>query len=382
MTEFLRNKSKKYQICIKCIMDTTDLEIFFDECGICNHCREYDERAKSGLYYDDLGQEKLKNIIKKIKKEGEGKKYDCVIGVSGGADSTYLLYMLKQFNIRPLAVHLDNGWNTELSIKNIELATGKLGIDLYTHVLDWEEFKDLQMSFLESSIANIEIPTDHAIVALIYKKAVEIGTKYIISGGNITTEAIMPDSWMYDAKDWKIIRSIQRKFGRKSLRTFPHLSLIDMINFSFVKKIKYIPFLNYFIYDKKKAVEIIEKQLGWRNYGSKHSESIYTRFFQNYILPRKFNIDKRLAHLSTLICSKQLTRDEALFLVGKGFYSDEKTENEEKQYVIKKLGISNEDFENIMSRPIRSFKDYPNNSWFFDKNNIFVKLAKKIITSI
>lgn len=363
-------------------MDTSDPEIVFDNFGICCHCREYDKRAKRDLYYDIPGQEKLKNIIEKIKEEGKGKKYDCVIGVSGGADSTYLLYMLKQFNIRPLAVHLDNGWNTELSVRNIELATGKLGVDLCTYVLDWEEFKDLQISFLKSSIANAEIPTDHAIVALIYKKAAEIKTRYIISGGNITTEAIMPDSWMYDAKDWKIIKNIHRKFGKKRLGGYPHLSLFDIINFTFFKKMKYIPLLNYIVYDKKKAIKILEDKLGWRNYETKHGESIYTRFFQNYILPLKFKIDKRRAHLSTLICSGQISRSEALSSVAQNFYPDEKTRNMEKEYVIKKLGISSEDFDSIMNLPIKSFKDYPNNSWFFDKNNVFVRLARKIITSI
>lgn len=363
-------------------MDTTDPEIFFDEFGICNHCKEYESRAASDLHYDKAGQKKLESIILKIKEDGKGKKYDCVIGVSGGVDSTYLLYMLKRFNIRPLAVHLDNSWNTELSTKNIELATGKLGIDLYTYVLDWQEFRDLQISFLKSSIANIEIPTDHAIVAIIYKKAAEIGTKYIISGGNITTEAIMPDSWMYDAKDWRIIKSIHKKFGGKRLKTFPHLSLFDMANFTFVKKIKYIPLLNYIVYDKEKAVKTLKDELGWRSYGSKHNESVYTRFFQNYILPHKFNIDKRRAHLSTLICSKQLSRSEALFLVAKDFFPDKKTENEEKEYVIKKLGMNKEQFDEIMNLPVKSFKNYPNNSWFFDKKNVFVRFAKRVITRI
>lgn len=369
-----------YQICKRCIMDTSDPEIEFDEKGLCNHCKDYDKRIAKELHYDKAGQEKLREIVNKIKKRGKNKKYDCLIGVSGGTDSTTVLYHLKKLGLRPLAVHLDNGWDSELSVKNIELVLKRLNIDLYTYVLDWEEFKDLQLSFLEASIANAEIPTDHAIVALLYRTAAQRGIKYIISGGNIATEAIMPESWMYDAKDWKIIKSIQKKFGEKKLKSFLHLNLFDCFYYTFIKRIKYIPILNYIRYDKKEAKAILEKELGWRDYGLKHYESIYTRFFQGYILPKKFGIDKRRAHLSTLICSGQITREEALEEMKENPYPDERIMKEDREYVIKKLGLSEEKFEKIMSQPIKSYKDYPNNSLFFSQASIFTKLAKKIIT--
>lgn len=361
-------------------MDTTDQEIEFDKNGVCNHCRKYDERASKELYYDEAGQEKLKQLIGEIKEEGKNKKYDCLIGVSGGTDSTFLLYMLKKLGLRPLAVHLDNGWNPELASKNIEMTLKKLNVDLHTFVLNWEEFKDLQLSFLKASIANAEIPTDHAILAVLYHTAAERGIKYIISGGNIVTEAIMPDSWMYDAKDWRIIKSIHKKFGKIKLKTFPVLTIFDWVFYTFVKKIKYIPLLNYIQYNKKEAVQIIEKELGWRNYGLKHYESIYTRFFQGYILPKKFNIDKRRAHLSTLICSGQIKRDMALEEMKNNPYLNEDILKEDKEYVLKKMGITNEEFEKIMSLPVKTYKDYPNNYFWFSKLRFFVNFAKKIIT--
>ncbi len=372
---------KEYQICKKCVMDTSYPGIFFDENGICNHCKEYDERAKRGLHYDKPGQEKLSEIIKEIKESGRNNKYDCLIGVSGGTDSTFLLYMLKKLGLRPLAAHLDNGWDSELAVKNIEMVLKKLNVDLYTHVLNWEEFKGLQISFLQSSIANAEIPTDHAIVALLYKTASRNKIKYIISGGNIVTEAMVLSNWMYDPKDWKIIESIHGKFGKTRLNDFPHLSVYDWFYYTFVKKIKYVPLLNYIPYVKKDAIELLEKELGWRNYGAKHYESIYTKFFQGYILPEKFSIDKRKAHLSTLICSGQILREQALKEIERNPYSDEKKIIEDKEYVIKKLGITEKDFEEIMALPIKSHNDYPNNSWFFDKNNPFFAIVRKIITS-
>jgi len=289
------------------------------------------------------------------------------------------LYTIKKIGLRPLAVHLDNGWNSELSVRNIEHVVKNLNIDLYTYVLDWEEFKDLHLSFLKSSIANAEIPTDHAIVAILYHTAAKNGIQYIISGGNIVTEAIMPASWMYDARDWRLIKSIHRKFGNIKLTSFPSLNLFKWMNYTFVKNIKYFPILNYIKYVKKDAIKQLEKELGWKPYGHKHYESIYTRFFQGYILPRKFKIDKRKAHLSTLICSGQMTREEALEEMKRDIYAPNEME-EDRKYVIKKFGITEEEFEEIMSKPIKSFRDYANNSLIFNRTNFFVRLARKKAT--
>ena len=360
-------------------MDTTDPDIEFDKNGICNHCREYDERANKELYLDEGGQQKLNSIVNEIKESGKNKEYDCLIGLSGGADSTMALYTIKKLGLRPLAVHLDNGWNTELSVRNIDKAVKKLNVDLYKSVLDWEEFKDLHLSFLKSSIANAEIPTDHAIVAFLYHTASEKGIKYIISGGNIVTEAIMPDSWMYDPKDLRLIKSIHTKYGKIKLKSFPTLNLFGWIFYTFVKRIKYLPVLNYIPYVKKDVMRLLEKEFDWKPYGHKHFESIYTRFFQGYILPRKFNIDKRKAHLSTLICSGQMTREEALKEM-KGDVYPEKDMHEDKECVLKKYSLTEEEFEKIMSGPIKTFKDYPNNSFLLEKLKFFVEIARKMAT--
>ncbi len=360
-------------------MDTTDSEIQFDQKGVCNHCRQYDERASKELYLDETGQQKLDRIINEILENGKNKEYDCLMGVSGGVDSTFALFKAREFGLRPLAVHLDNGWNTELSVKNIEMLVKKLNVNLFTCVLDWEVFKDLHLSFLKSSISNSEIPTDHAITAILFRMAAEKGIQYIISGSNIVTEAIMPSSWMYDATDWKLIKNIHKKFGKIKLKTFPPVTIFKWIYFTFVKRIKYISLLNYFPYNKKEAMQVLQKELGWKYYGGKHYESIYTRFLQGYILPRKYNIDKRKAHFSTLICSGQMTREEALEEMKHDIYPPTIMQ-EDKEYVIKKFGLTEEEFEKIMSQPIKTFRDYPNNSFLFNKFSFLVKLEKKKAT--
>jgi len=360
-------------------MDTSDHDIQFDEKGLCNHCKKYEERVEKELYYKHKdGEQKLNQLVNQIKEKGKNKEYDCIIGVSGGVDSTFVAYIVKKLGLRPLAVHLNNGWNSEISERNIENTCKALDIDLYTSVPDWEEFKDLQLSFLKSSVSNSEIPTDHAIIAFLFQVASERGIPYIIRGHNIVTEAILPSSWGYDSGDLKFINGIHNKFGKVKLKTFPHYNLIDMFNYIFIKKIKFIPILNYIKYDKKEAMRIIEKELGWRYYGGKHYESIYTRFFQGYILPKKFGIDKRRAHLSTLICSGQMTRDEALEEMKKDPYPTEEMMNDDKEYVIKKLGLTEKEFEKIMSLPIKTFTDYPNNYFLISKRWLIVRLAKKL----
>ena len=354
-----------YRMCTRCVMDTTDSDIQFNQDGVCNHCRRYDEVAKERLFLDEAGQEKLKTLVDEIKTKGKNKKYDCIIGVSGGVDSTYAAYITKQLGLRPLAVHLDNGWDSELAVSNIKQALTALDIDLYTHGLDWEEFRDLQLSFLKASVPDIEVPTDHTISACLYETAVKEGVKYIISGGNVSTEAITPVKWAYGHRDWKYMKSIHRRFGKIKLKNFAHYNLITLLYYIFIKRIKVICILNFLTYVKKDAMAILEKEFNWRPYSGKHHESVITRFLQTYILPRKFNIDKGKAHLSTLICSGQITREEALEELKDGSYISETAINEEKEYVSSKFGLREEEFEEIMSLPIKSFKDYPSNFWAY-----------------
>lgn len=370
-----------YKICTKCIMDTTNPDIQFDENGICNHCHSYEKRAQKELYYKKDGEKRLNQLVDEIKNKGRNKEYNCIIGLSGGVDSSMVAYLVvKKLGLKPYAIHLDNEWNSEVSESNIEKICNTLGIDLHKYVVNWEEFKDLQLSFLKASIPNAEIPTDHAITAFSYKTAVKKGIQYIITGSNVVTEATsMPLSWGYDMKDLRYIKGIHKRFGESKIKSLPKLSLRKLAYYIFVKKIKYLPILNYVPYNKEEAIQLLEKELGFQYYGGKHYESIYTRFFQCYILPKKFNIDKRKAHFSTLICSGQMTREEALQEMKKDTYPSELLE-EDKKHVIKKLGLTEEEFEKIMSQAIKSFRDYPNSYFLVEKLQPFVKLARRMTT--
>ena len=368
------------KICTRCIMDTSAPDIEFDESGVCNYCKAYEERAKNELLDSITKKDKLSKILSIIKEDGKEKENDCIIGVSGGIDSTYTAFLTKEFGLRPLAIHLDNGWDSELSVSNIEKTLNVLGIDLYTHVIDWEEFKDLQLSFLKSSITNIEIPTDHAITAILYKQAAEENINYIISGNNIVTESIQPSYWGEYNKDLKLLESIHKRFGTIDLKTFPRISLKRFAYYTLIKHIKHISLLDYVDYNKEEAKKTLQNKLCWIDYGGKHYESIFTRFFQGYILIKKYNVDKRLGHLSTLIMSGQITREEALEEMKLPVYP-ENLFLEDKEFVLKKLGLTEKDFEDIMNLPIKSDKDYPSNSWIFENLSFLVNAAKRFAKS-
>ena len=360
--------------CSRCIMDTTDPDLEFDAAGVCNHCRRYDELARTRLLKGEPGQRRLEALVARISADGRGRPYDCIIGVSGGVDSTYVAYLVNKLGLRPLAVHLDNGWDSELAVKNIEHTLKKLGIDLYTYVIDWEEFRDLQLSFLKASTPDGEVPTDHAILAVLYRIAAGRGVRYIISGTNVATEASLPLKWGYGYFDWRYIRAVHRRFGSRGLRTYPRFGLPRLAYYVLWRGIRLVPILNYIDYDKPAAMRTIENDLGWRYYGGKHYESIYTRFFQAYVLPRKFDIDKRKAHFSNLVWSGHWTREQALEAMRAEDYGQAMAD-EDRTYVIKKLGIGEADFAAIMGRPPRTFEDYANLYAFFD----LARRAKKLI---
>ena len=352
---------RDYQICKRCVMDTTDPDIVFDENGYCNHCTGALKKLNS--YPINLTKEEkekeLQKIVTAVKESGKNNQYDCIVGVSGGVDSSYVLYLVKQLGLRPLAFHLDNEWNTELSEKNIEKVTQKLGVKLHTMHVDWEEFKDLQLSYLKSSTPDLEIPTDHGLLAALYQVAAEYNVKYIISGHNFITENITVPTWSHGHYDWRYVRLMQKRFGTRKLTSFPHLGMYALASQQIFKGIKIIRILNYVSeYDKKKIISFLEKEFGWQNYITKHAESIYTFFVQAYILPTKFNYDKRKMHLSDLICAGQMTREEAVETLKKPLFTD--TELKEMiDLVCKKLGISKEEFEALMKLPNKSYYDYP-----------------------
>ncbi len=304
------------------VMDNiADPSIHFDEKGICNYYYEYKKAESENVFSGDEGKAKLDQLVRKIKEDGKGKPYDCLIGLSGGVDSTYVAWLVKQLGLRPLAVHLDNGWDSELAVKNIENIITKLGFDLYTLVVNWEEFRDIQLAYLRASVVDIEVVSDHAIFATMYKLAKQHGIGYIISGTNVVTEYIMPPDWLYQKMDFANLKDIHSRYGKIKLKTYPSFDFKKYVYYSAILKLSPVSILNYISYNKKQVKEIITKELDWRDYGGKHYESVFTKFYQAYILPEKFKIDKRKAHYSTLICSGQMTREEALSLLDEPLYN-------------------------------------------------------------
>lgn len=352
-----------YQICSKTVMDNiSDPDITFNKDGVCNYVAEYEQRFKQRYIPNELKEEKLNKLIDEIKVEGKNAEYDCIIGVSGGVDSTYTAYMVKKLGLRPLAVHLDNGWNSELAVSNIEKTLKILDIDLYTIVLDWEEFKDIQKAFLLASTPDSEVPSDHAIFATLYKLASKYKIKYLIMGSNIKTEGFLPLTWSYGHYDWNYIKGIHKKFGTvKNLKDFPVLRLVNIFIYMYVLKIKRISILDYIDFDKDEAIETLKKELEYVPYQEKHYESVYTRFYQGYIMPLKFKMDKRKTHYSTMICSGLMDRETALELLKKDTYPTPQLKIIDKAFVLKKFGYTEVEFENIMSLPVKTFKEYPNN---------------------
>jgi N-acetyl sugar amidotransferase len=373
------NKSDQdYRQCALTVMDNiADPGIRFDENGICNYYHEYKAAAAASVVEGEAGEKKIQELVASIKQAGKGKKYDCLIGLSGGVDSTYVAWLVKQLGLRPLAVHLDNGWNSELAVKNIENIISRLGIDLYTLVVNWEEFRDIQLAYLKASVVDIEVVSDHAIFATMYKLAHEHKIGYIISGTNVVTEHIMPTSWLYQKMDFVNLKDIHRQFGKVKLKTYPTLDFKKYVYYSMVLRLNPVSILNYVPYNKKDVKELITKELGWRDYGGKHYESIFTKFYQAYILPEKFKIDKRKAHLSTLICSGQLTKEQALQELEQKLYDPKELAND-KEYVLKKFGLTADAFDAIMQTPPRAHQEFKTDAHLKQGYMNFLKKTQRI----
>jgi N-acetyl sugar amidotransferase len=341
-------------------MDTTDPEIDFDEYGVCNHCRKFDETIKPMWPSLEGDREKLDAMIQAVKSYGKGKRYDCIIGLSGGVDSSYLAVKVAEWGLRPLVVHVDAGWNSELAVMNIEQICRRLGFDLVTHVVDWEEMRDMQLAFLRSNLANQDVPQDHAFFAALYGYAEKAGIKYVINGSNFATESILPAAWGYDAMDATHVKSIHARFGSRPRGEFPIVSFFDLfVKYPFILKMEVLRPLNLLPYNKEEAIQILEKHYGWRYYGGKHYESRWTRFFQAYYLPYKFGYDKRKAHLSSLVVSGQMNRSDALEALKTPLY-DPKLLVEDKIFIAKKLGLPISEFEVLVDQPVHYFSEFPN----------------------
>jgi len=352
--------TEKYQICTRCVMDTTDPEITFDEAGVCNHCCQFDEVTSKGWFPNEEGQMRLSGIVDQIRMAGRNQEYDCIIGLSGGVGSSFTALKAHEWNLRPLVVHVDTGWNSELAVANIEKIVKYCGYNLFTHVVDWEEMRDLQLAYLRAGVANQDVPQDHIIFASMYHFAIKHDLRYIISGGNTASESIFPDAWLFYAMDAINLKAIHRKYGERPLKTYNTISYFDYyLWYPFVKKMRVVRPLNFMSYNKSAAIEELSCKVGWRAYGRKHGESFFTKIFQNYYLPTKFGYDKRLPHLSSLIVSGQITRDDALRELQEPLYDSRDLEND-ISYFCTKMCISRKQFDEFMTAPAHHYTDYPN----------------------
>jgi aminotransferase len=371
-------------ICSNCVLDDESVEdIVFGENGICNYCKGFHETTIKNWYPNDIGKKLLSEKIDKIKEEGKNKEYDCIIGLSGGIDSSYMTYKAKDWGLRPLVVHVDAGWNSELAVSNIEKIINYTGFDLHTEVIDWEEVRRLQIAYLKSGISNQDVPQDHIFFSTLYHYSIKHKINYSISGGNIATESILPNVWHGSAMDAINLKDIFKKYGSGRLNNYKTISFFQYrILYPLFYRLETIRPLDYMVYDKKTALLDLEK-IGYKKYNGKHGESVFTKFFQEYYLPKKFNIDKRKAHLSSLILSKQISRDEAIEILNKPSY-DIESEDQTIDYICKKLEISRVELDGFMKVENRSYKDYKN--WDQKKellslaHRIFKKITRKSIT--
>lgn len=348
-------------------MDTTDTSITFDDRGACDHCRRFYEDILPNWHTDETAWLELQAIVEKIKKYGQGKDFDCILGVSGGIDSSYLTYIAKEkLGLRPLVFHVDAGWNTQIAVNNIEKLVEKLGLDLYTEVIDWEEMRDLQLAFFKSGVSSIDLPQDHAFFATMYRFAEKYKIKYILTGANISTECVRnPLEWVYYGTDTVQIRDIHKKFGQLPLKNYPLSNILrHKVYLRYIRGIKVVTPLNYVPYHKEDAMQLLAEQFGWQTYPQKHFESRFTKFYEGYWLPKKFGYDTRKVQYSSLILTEQMTREEALEKLSRLPY-DENTIAQDFEYIATKLGISIAELQRYMDAPNKFVRDYKSQEALF-----------------
>lgn len=359
---------RKYQVCTRCVMDTTDSKIVFDDNGVCDHCLDFEQNVRPNWHTDARGRADLEKIVAKIKRDGKGRDYDCIMGMSGGADSSYLLHMaVKEFGLRPLVFHVDGGWNADDAVHNINVMIDKLNLDLFTEVINWEEMKDFQLTFLKSGLPNIDIPQDHAFVATLYNFADKHKIKYIVNGGNISTECVRnPLEWLYYGTDMALIADLRKRFSNNPMKTYPFSSVLRHKFFlRYVRKIQVVKPLNYFPYIKSEAVKFLEDEYSWKAPTQKHFESRFTKFYEGYWLPKKFGYDTRKVQCSSLILTGQMTREEALKILEQPAIKDEDAKHD-FEYVATKLGISIDELQVYFKQPNKTYKDYKNQENMFN----------------
>lgn len=350
----------KYQICTKTVMDTSDPGISFDREGISNHYHDFHNVVKRNWHPDETGRQELEHRVEEIKKKGQ--EYDCLLGLSGGLDSSYMLHaMVTQFGLRPLVFHVDGGWNSEVAVHNIQVLIDKLGLDLYTEVVNWEEMLDFQLAWFKSGLPHIDIPQDHAFIAVLYRFAEKYGIKAILNGGNISTECVLPPlQYFYWGTDMFQIRDIIKRFGTVPMKTYPYSSVFrHKFYLRYLKGVKVLKPLNLMPYTKAAATALLEREYGWKAYPQKHFESRFTRFFEGYWLPTRFGFDIRRVQFSSLILTGQMTREQALLELEQPPY-DPETIAQDFEYIATKLGISPDQLRRYHEMPKKFYWDYRN----------------------
>jgi N-acetyl sugar amidotransferase len=349
-------------------MDTSDSEIAFNNEGVCDHCMGFQRDVFPSWHPNEKGAAIFREVVSKIKVSGKGKPFDCIMGMSGGLDSSYLLHLaVTEFGLRPLVFHVDGGWNTDLAVNNIQVLIEKLGLDLYTEVINWNEMRDFQLAFFKSGVPHIDIPQDHAFVATLYHFANKHGIKYIVNGGNYSTECVRnPKEWMYYGTDMAQINDIHRQFGTVELKTYPFSSvLFHKVYLRYIRGVQVVKPLNLMPYTKEDASKVLSDTYGWRPYPQKHFESRFTRFYEGYWLPTRFGYDTRRVQYSSLILTGQMSREEALERLKQPAY-DPTTIDEDFEYIATKLGISVQELRSYHKIPLKTYKDYNNQEWLFD----------------
>ena len=357
---------KTYKVCTRCVMDTSAPDIVFDTSGVCNYCKVHEVKVGLAPFSRSGASAALNLQIERILKEKRG-EYDSIVGLSGGVDSSFVAYEAVKRGLKPLAVHFDNGWNSELAVNNIEQIVKRLGLDLLTFVIDWEEFSDIQRSFFKANVIDIEMVTDHAIFAAMYRIANEHKIKYILSGTNAQTESIMPRAWQHFKFDLQNLKAIHKRHGTIPIKRYPTLTVWEMAWNHYVSGAKSVSLLNFLPYRKDEAVRTLESELGWQNYGGKHYESVFTKFYQAHILPEKFGIDKRRIHLSDLIMNSEVSRDDAVVELEQPLYDSAAQLDQDRAYVCKKLGFSQAEFAAYLVAPAKSHYDYPSSARFAEQ---------------
>lgn len=353
---------ENYQICTNCIMDTSDPNITFDERGWCDYCNNYYKNILPSWHPNEQGMRELQPLIDKIKRDGKGKDHDCLIGISGGVDSSYVAYLAKEvFGLRPMLFHVDAGWNSQEAVNNIEKLVDGLGLDLYTEVINWEEMKDLQLAFFKAQVPHIDTPQDHAFFAGLYNYAAKNGHKYILTGANYATECVRePLEWHYHASDLSQLKDIHKKFGTRPLKTFPTADIFTYkLYYRYLKGVQIVKPLNHVPFIKEEAMQMLVDRFGWQKYAHKHYESRFTRFYEGYWLPTKFGYQKHRAHYSSMILTGQMTREDALERISKPAY-DEATIRQDFEYIAKKLDISVVQLQDLMNGDNKTYRDYKN----------------------